>query len=55
MVELLCSYGADVNMKDNSGSSPYDVARMLGMQQRKGGWVGVARSVTDPCTCGFSC
>ena len=30
IVQLLGSYGADVNLKDTSGSTPYDVACMIG-------------------------
>lgn len=31
MVELLGQYGADVNVRGNSGSTAYDIASMIGM------------------------
>ncbi len=45
MVELLCTFGADVNMKDNKGSSPYDVARFLGKDISKAGSVYGTKSM----------
>ncbi len=45
VVELLCTFGADVNMKDNKGSSPYDVARVLGKDLSKAGSVYGTKSM----------
>jgi ankyrin repeat protein len=42
VAEMLGRYGADVNIRDNNGSTAYDIATVIGNSACKW-WVGVAQ------------